>query len=54
MERPSPGTVGRKVWAVPEQPQTEFGPVHPTVTMSYLGLGAREVTYTPLFRIQQR
>lgn len=37
MERPSPGTVGRKVWAVLEQPQTVSGPVHSTATMSYTG-----------------
>lgn len=33
MERPSPGTVGRKVWAVLKQPQIVFGLVHPTATM---------------------
>lgn len=47
MERPSPGTVGRKVWAVLEQPQTVSGPVHSTATQ---GLGAREVIYLPLCR----
>lgn len=41
MERPSPGTVGRKVWAVLEQPQTVFGPIHPTATMGYLGSGCQ-------------
>lgn len=37
MERPSPGTIGRKVRAVLEQPQTVSGPVHPTATMGYTG-----------------
>lgn len=37
MERPSPGTVGIKVWAVLEQPQTVSGTVHSTATMGYAG-----------------
>lgn len=50
MERPSPGTVGRKVWAVLEQPQTVSVQFIPQLPWATQGLGAREVIYLPLCR----